>query len=81
MNNRPITPVSNVPQVSEALTRNYLLLLRRNSSLPPDKSEGSNRFKGKYEFWQRWTKEYFPTLNFKVGDLVLKVDKNTPRRL
>lgn len=42
------------------------------------------------EFWQRWTKEYLPMLqerqkwlrekaNFKVGDLVLLADKNTPR--
>ena len=42
------------------------------------------------EFWKRWTKEYLPTLqetqkwlkkmpNFKVGDLVLVVDKNVSR--
>ena len=42
------------------------------------------------EFWQRWTKEYLPTLqechkwlcpkpNLRFGDLVLMADKNLPR--
>ena len=41
-------------------------------------------------FWKRWVKEYLPTLqerqkwvnqrpNFRVGDVVLIVDDNTPR--
>ena len=97
LNDRPITPVSSDPQDLEALTPNHILLLHRNSSSPPDKFEESDRFKARWkhvqvlsnEFWQRWTKEYLPTLqerqkwlhpkpNFKVEDLVLMVDKNTP---
>ncbi len=44
------------------------------------------------QFWARWLREYLPTLqkrgkwqdekeNVKVGDLVLLIDENTPRRL
>ena len=98
LNDRPITPVSDDPKDLEALTPNHILLLRRNPSSSPDVFEESDRFKARWkhvhllanEFWQRWTREYLPTLqerqkwlqpkpNFKVGDLVLLADKNLSR--
>ena len=98
LNDRPITSVSSDPQDLEALAPNHVLLLRRNPSSPPDVFEESDKFKARLkhvhllanEFWQRWTKEYLPTLherqkwlcpksNVGVGDLVLMADKNLPR--
>ena len=98
LNDRPITPVSSDPHDLDALTPNHILLLRRNPCSPPDVFDESDKFKARWklvhlladEFWQRWTKEYLPTLqerqkwlrqqpNFQVGDLVLMADKNTPR--
>ena len=98
LNDRPITPVSDDPKDLEALTPNHILLLRRNPSSSPDLFDELDRFKARWkhvhllanEFWQRWTREYLPTLqerqkwlqpkpNFKVGDLVLLADKNLSR--
>ena len=98
LNDRPITPVSSDPRDLDALTPSHILLLRRNPCSPPDVFNKSDQFKARWklvhllanEFWQRWTKEYLPTLqerqkwlrqqpNFEVGDLVLMADKNTPR--
>ena len=98
LNDRPITPVSDDPKDLEALTPNHILLLRRNPSSSPDLFDESDRFKARWkhvhllanEFWQRWTREYLPTLqerqkwlqpkpNFKVGDLVLLAEKNLSR--
>ncbi|XP_031550566.1 uncharacterized protein LOC116287992 [Actinia tenebrosa] len=98
MNDRRITNVSSDPRDLEALTPNHILLLRKNTSLPPDEIKDVDKYKARWkhahllanEFWQRWTKEYLPMLqerqkwlrekaNFKVGDLVLLADKNTPR--
>ena len=95
-NGRSITPVSDDPKDLEALTPNHILLLRRNPSWCPDLFDESDRFKARWkhvhllanEFWQRWTREYLPTLqerqkwlqpkpNFKVGDLVLLADKSS----
>ena len=98
MNDRPITPVSSDLQDLEALTPNHILLLCRNPSSAPDVFKESDKFKARWKpihphadhFWQRWTKEYLPTLqerqkwlrpqpNFEIGDLVLMADRNTPR--
>lgn len=61
LNDRPITPVSSDPQDLEALTLSHILLLRQNSSLPPDTFEECDRFKARWkhvqvfsnQFWQR----------------------------
>jgi hypothetical protein len=98
MNDRPITPVSSDPQDLEALTPNHILLLRQNPSTPAGEFDKSDKFKARWKhvqmladtFWERWTKEYLPTLqetqkwlkrmpNFSVGDLVLMVDKDVSR--
>lgn len=98
MNDRPITRVSNDARDLEALTPSHILLLRRNAALAPEELNETDKYKARWkhvhllanEFWQRWTKEYLPTLqerqkwlnqkpNFRVGDLVLLADKNTPR--
>ena len=47
LNDRPITPVSSDPLDLEALTPSRILLLRQNSSLPPDTFEESDRFKAR----------------------------------
>ena len=69
LNDRPITPVSSVPQDLEALMPNHILLLRRNPSNSPDMFEEEDQYKARWkhvyllanEFWQRWTK-YLPML-------------------
>ena len=70
LNDRPITPVSSDLQDLETLTPSHILLLRQNSSLPPDTSEECDRFKARWkhvqvlsnQFWHRWIKECLPTL-------------------
>ena len=47
LNDRPITPVSSDPLDLDALTPSRILLLRQNSSLPPDTFEESDRFKAR----------------------------------
>ena len=98
MNDRPITPVSSDPKDLEALTPNHILLLRQNPSTSAGEFESLDKFKARWKhvqmladtFWERWTREYLPTLqetqkwlkkmpNFGVGDLVLMVDKDVPR--
>jgi len=100
LNDRPITLVSSDPQDLEALTSDHILLSRRNPSSAPDVFKETDKFKARWKhinihlladrFWERWTKEYLPTLqerqkwlrpqpNFEVGNLVLTADRNTPR--
>lgn len=70
LNDRPITPVSSNPQDLDALTPSHILLLRRNPCSSQDVFDESDKFKARWklvhllanEFWQRWTKEYLPTL-------------------
>ncbi len=99
INDRPLTSNSDDPNDLEALTPNHLLKLRGQLNLPPglfDKDDVYHRQKWRQvqyladEFWQRWTKEYLPTLqerkkwneatrNIKVNDIVLLVEKSLPR--
>ena len=99
VNSRPLTRSSEDVSDPEALTPNHLLHLRPTPSLPPGVFGKENLYcrrawrQAQYIaglFWQRWTKEYIPTLlerkkwgtpkeNLKVGDLVLLVDVNYSR--
>ena len=71
INGRPLTKVSDDPRDVAALTSNYLLLLKSNTSMPPgvfSKSDCYGKRRRKQVqyladiFWKRWTKEYLPTL-------------------
>ena len=100
VNSRPLTPVSDDPSDLEALTPNHFLkgfnntgvLLNRDKELNIKKS-----YKKRWvhiqmclkHFWNRWTKEYLPTLttrskwidetrNLEVGELVL-LESDKPR--
>ena len=98
MNDRPITSVSNDPNDLEALTPNDVLLLRKNPCVAPDDFASVDKYRTRWKhvqllanrFWQRWIREYLPTLqerqkwldeqpNLRKGDLVLVADHNVPR--
>ena len=98
MNDRPITPVSSDPQDLEALTPNHILLMRQNPSTSAKECGKVESYKARWKhvqslastFWERWIREYLPTLqetqkwlekkpNFSVGDLVLVVDADVQR--
>ena len=98
LNDRPITSVSNDPNDLEALTPNDVLLLRKNPCVAPDDFASVDKYRTRWKhvqllanrFWQRWIREYLPTLqerqkwldeqpNLRKGDLVLVADHNVPR--
>ena len=71
INGRPLTKVSDDPKDLEPLTPNHLLLLRRDTPLPPGlfvKSDNLSRRRWRQVqyltdiFWKRWKKEYLPLL-------------------
>lgn len=71
LNSRPISKASTDPNDLEALTPNYLLLLKTTPSLPPgqfDKDDIYARRRWRQIqymsdlFWKRWIKEYLPQL-------------------
>ena len=94
LNNRPLTSASNDVMDFEALTPNHILSgLHRNWStiLDTDERDILSRRKWRqvqgtsHDFWQRWRKEYLPTLmkrpcwkgrvpNLRSGELVLLKD-------
>ncbi|KAK2559004.1 hypothetical protein P5673_018632 [Acropora cervicornis] len=89
LNSRPLTPVSSDPRDLEPITPNHLLLLRSNLNLPPVVFSKEDIY-GRRRNRQRWSKEYWPTLNERskwlkpqpslaIGDLVLIVDENVHR--
>ena len=89
VNNRPIIPVSDDHTETLVLTPNNLLLLYDNGGIPTTedlRTQYTKRWKRvthlAHLFWNRWVKEYLPTLqarkkwlnatkNFQVGDIVL----------
>ena len=101
INSRPLTHVSSEPGDLEALTPNHILLGRPARLLPAQlgdltrvdaRSHWRQARALAAQFWQRWLREYIPTLtqrqkwisdtrNLCVGDLVLLVGDNTPRGL
>ena len=71
VNGRPVTKVSDDPRDLEALTPNYLPLLRSGPSAPPglfSKDEIYSRRRWRQVqyladiFWRRWIKKYLPSL-------------------
>jgi hypothetical protein len=99
VNSRPLTYVSLDPADGEALTPNYFLIGASSNAHPPrlfNQADLSLRSQWKQsqaladQFWNRWRKEYLPTLNQrgkwhkkveppKVGDFVFIGDGNVPR--
>jgi hypothetical protein len=99
VNGRPITTVSDDPSDLESLTPNHLLLLRGGSSVVPGGYGEKDTYRRRWRhvqylsdmFWQRWLKEYLPTLqkrqkwtdtqrDIAIGDIVLVMDEHLPRR-
>lgn len=99
MNSRPLFPrVGDCPDGSP-LTPNHILFAGKKASVVPYEPQECDlymRKRWRYVqyladlFWQRWRKEYLPTLkvrskwslkhsNVQVGDLVLVADGNLPR--
>ena len=71
LNGRPLTHISVDPDEPEALTPNYFLLGRAASNIPPDILLPSDFISRKRwrnaqvivdHFWNRWLKEYVPSL-------------------
>lgn len=101
LNCRPLTHVSSDPDDSEALTPNHFLIGPSYAVLPCTKIEEKNmnllsKWKAAQKltdiFWQRWSREYLPSLicrkkwhqdhrNIKKGDVVLLNDPDRPRNI
>ncbi|XP_074032901.1 uncharacterized protein [Leptinotarsa decemlineata] len=101
LNSRPLTHVPNDPDDMEALTPNHFLIGTCYSALPCAETDERdlcllNKWKAAQKltdlFWQRWAKEYLPSLakrdkwhqqrrNVKIGDIVLFYDSNSPRNI
>ena len=71
INGRPLTAISDDPKDLEPLTRNHLLLLRQEASLPPGVFERSQLYSRRRwlqvqylanVFWYRWKRDYLPIL-------------------
>ncbi|XP_078495539.1 uncharacterized protein LOC144751035 [Ciona intestinalis] len=66
LNDRPLIPVSTIPDDFEALTPSSILLGRLDSSLAPDQFIKADGYKRSWrvvqwladQFWQRWMREY-----------------------
>ncbi|XP_063838164.1 uncharacterized protein LOC135087291 [Ostrinia nubilalis] len=99
VNSRPLTHISMDPEDEESLTPNHFLIGRSCGAMAPGVFEDHDLI-GKANwrtaqrltdhFWQRWLKEYLPTLmprkiagreteDPQVGDVVLIVDTTLPR--
>ena len=71
LNNRPLTTATDDPMDLEALTPNHLLLMKKQTVLPPglfNKEDSYARRRWKQVqyladlFWKRWVHEYLPML-------------------
>ena len=99
LNARPLTPVSDDRYSLEALTPNHFLLGQHSLTFPTLRSSENYSHSKRYAraqsyanaIWQRWLKEYVPTLNkrvkwhappensLKTGDLLWLVETTSPR--
>ena len=99
INSRPLTYQSSHPAGDVPLTPNIFLYGQLGGTFAPD-SDDETQFNLKKRwrrvqelirhFWQRWLKEWIPSLNyrkkwnnekddFKVGDVVLALSTDTPQ--
>ena len=70
----PLTPVSDDPDILEALTPNHFLLGQHSLTFPSLRSSENYSHSKRYAraqsyanaIWQRWLSEYVPTLNKRV---------------
>lgn len=98
VNSRPLTHVSVSTEDDEALTPNHFLLGSADAVPHVGECDPADRRTWRAAqalanmFWQRWLKEYLPTLaprgeagsareNIKIGDLVVIADGMLPRNL
>jgi hypothetical protein len=98
LNSRPLTIVPDNSSDVNPLTPNQLLRPGTSNDLPLGRFTDHDQFSRRWrqlqflgdQFWHRWSKEYYPTLqqrskwfrpqnNINVGDIVLIVDHNQPR--
>jgi hypothetical protein len=98
VNSRPLTHVAVEPNSYEALTPTHFLLASSSGRPIPatlsdtdliSRSSWRKALRLADHFWQRWLKEYLPTLiprrgrgeapEIAVGDMVLVADPNAPR--
>ena len=99
INSRPLTYQSSHPADDVPLTPNHFLYGQLGGTFAPDSVDETQfnlkkRWRRVQElirhFWQRWLKEWIPSLNsrkkwnsekddFKVGDVVLVLSTDTPR--
>ena len=99
VNSRPLYPISFVQGLPRPLSPQDLLIVQPGQNLPMCESQESDaRFSDRWRqvqhfakiFWQRWSKEYLPTLsarqkwsrerrNVAVNDIVIMMDNCTPR--
>ena len=99
VNQRPLTPSSDDIRDYEALTPNHVLIGNHSQSFSPghfidDEIDYKRKWRSVQAaanmFWNRWIKEYLPTLqirpkwtrksrNMLKGDLVIVETNNTPR--
>ena len=100
VNGRPLTKLSQDVDDSSPLTPNHILMLCGNSAWPWSDVSPGDAYRRKWKavqsianmFWDRWIKEYIPSLqrrqvcveerdDINVGDLVLVTDETCPRGL
>ena len=98
LNDRPLTPLSDDHRDYDCLTPNSILLGRTDVSAPSHKFLKADEYARSWRyvqrqldiFWQRWSKEYIPSLqnrskwlfekpNVKVGDVVLLNEQSLHR--
>ena len=68
VNNRPITPVSDYKDDTEALTPSHMLVLDVTGTPPPTKTDAADQYRRRWKyiqglvdrFWHQWTLEYLP---------------------
>lgn len=99
VNSRPLTYVSSNPEDPESITPNHFLIGSSSANKAPgnfseDKIDISKRWRYSQKladlFWNRWVKEYLPTLTkrtkwfqekipLKIGEIVVIMDNQLPR--